>query len=106
MARHWHVRYNPRIYMDIQKAVDFYNEQTHSHELGRRFVNNVETAVSKLNQSAMHFQVRYDDIRLLPIPSFPYRAHYRIDEENNIVFVEAIFHTRENPEEWRTKTKK
>lgn len=106
MPPNFDVRYNPQIYMDIQKAVDFYTEQTQSHELGQRFVNTAENALSKLKQSALHYQVRYDDIRLLPIPSFPYRAHYRVDEENNTVFVEAIFHTREDSEEWRTKTKK
>ncbi|MEX2566138.1 MAG: type II toxin-antitoxin system RelE/ParE family toxin [Cyclobacteriaceae bacterium] len=106
MARNFNVRYNPRIYLDIQKAVDFYIEQTQSHELGQRFVNNAETALAKLKQSALHYQVRYDGIRLLPIPSFPYRAHYRVDEENNAVFVEAIFHTRKNPEEWRVTTQK
>lgn len=106
MPLNFNVRYNPRIYLDIQKAVDFYTKQTQSHELGKRFVDNVEIALSKLNQSALHYQVRYDNIRLLPIYSFPYHAHYRIDEENNTVFVEAIFHTRENPEEWRIRTQK
>ena len=106
MARNFIVRYNPLIYLDIQKAVDFYTEQTQSHELGQRFVNNAENALAKLKQSALHYQVRYDDIRLLPIPSFPYRAHYQVDEVNNTVFIEAIFHTRENPEEWRARTKK
>ena len=100
MTRNFTVRYNPHIYLDIQKAVDFYNEQTQSNELGKRFVNNVETALAKLNPSALHYQIRYDDIRLLPIPSFPYRAHYRVDEANNTVFVEAIFHTREDPGGW------
>ncbi|WP_339905801.1 type II toxin-antitoxin system RelE/ParE family toxin [uncultured Cyclobacterium sp.] len=104
MAKNFNVRYNPRIYLDIQKAVDFYTEQTQSHELGKRFINNVETALLKLNNAALQYEVRYDDIRLLPIPSFPYRAHFRVDEKNDKVFVEAIFHTKQNPEKWRTKT--
>ena len=76
MARDFKVRYSPKIYLDIQKAVDFYTEQSQNHELGQRFVNNAENALAKLKQSALHYQVRYDDIRLLPIPSFPYCAHY------------------------------
>lgn len=106
MVRNFNVRYNPQIYLDIQKAVDFYNEQTQNNELGKRFVINTENALAKLNRAALHYQVRYDDIRLLPIPSFPYRAHFRVNEEDNIVLVEAIFHTRQNPEEWRMRTKK
>lgn len=87
MARNFFVRYNPQIYLDIQKAVDFYSEQTQSHELGQQFVNNTENALATLKQSALHYHVWYDDIRLLPIPSFPYRAHYRVDEASNTVFV-------------------
>ncbi|MBC6425400.1 MAG: type II toxin-antitoxin system RelE/ParE family toxin [Ekhidna sp.] len=101
MTRNFNVRYNPQIYPDIQKAVDFYVEQTQSNELGQKFVNNVENTLAKLRHSVLHYQIRYDNIRLLPTPSFPYQAHYRIDEENNTVFVEAIFHTRENPEKWK-----
>lgn len=104
MARKFKVQYNPQVYLDIQKTVDHYRKETGNNQLGIRFVKTVKSALKKLNQSALHYQVRYDDIRLLPIPSFPYRAHYRIDEENNTVFIESIFHTRENPEEWRTKT--
>lgn len=103
MSRDFQIRYNPKIYMDIQKAIDFYYEQTRSHELGKKFVKNVEAALAKLNSSALHYQVRYDDFRLLPIPSFPYRAHYRVDEVNNTIFVEAIFHTKDNPEEWKKR---
>lgn len=106
MTRNFKVRYNPGIYSDIQKAIDFYNEQTQSHEQGERFVNNARHALATLKRTALHYQVRYDDIRLLPIPSFPYRAHYRVDEGKNIVYVEAIFHTRENPEEWSSLTEK
>lgn len=100
MTRNFKVRYNPGIYLDIQKAIDFYTEQTQSHEPGQRVVDNAGHALATLKRSALHYQVRYDDIRLLPIPSFP----YRVNEENNTVFVEAIFHTRENPEKWRSRT--
>ena len=104
MAHNFDVRYNPKIYLDIQKAVDFYLEQAQSLELAKRFVDEMETALAELNPSALQYQVRYDDIRLLPIPSFPYRAHYRVDEETNTVFVEAVFHAKENPEKWRSRT--
>lgn len=100
MSRNFIVRYNPRIYLDIQKAVDFYTEQTKSSVLGERFIDSVEKALQTLNQTALHYQIRYNNIRLLPIPNFPFRAHYWVDEEQNIVNVEAIFHTRANPDNW------
>ncbi len=106
MTRNFKIRYNPQFYLDIQKAINFYTEQTQSPELGKRFVKTVEAAHNKLKLSALHYQIRYDDIRLLPIPSFPYRSHYRVNKEKNTVFVEAIFHMHENQKEWRVRTHK
>jgi hypothetical protein len=78
MPRRFEIRYNPQIYKDIQKAVDFYTEQTQSNKLGRQFIAQTEKALSNLSRSALHYQIRYSDIRLIPIPSFPYCAHYRV----------------------------
>lgn len=100
MPRNFNIRYNPQVYLDIQKAVNFYHERTRNDKVGKRFVNNTKTALKKLKQSALHYQIRYGDVRLLPIPSFPFRAHYRVDEINNTVYVEAIFHTGEDPGKW------
>lgn len=98
------VVYNPQVYQDILKQVNFYNLETGGQELGNRFLNTVETALNKLNHSALHYQIRYDDIRLLPLSPFSFRAHYRVDEEKNIVMVEAIIHTSEDPEGWKNRT--
>lgn len=39
-------------------------------------------------------------MRCLPIPKFPVRVHYRVNEIENTVKVEAIIGTSENPEKW------
>ncbi|MGM0944530.1 MAG: type II toxin-antitoxin system RelE/ParE family toxin [Bacteroidota bacterium] len=106
MDFNFELRYNPQIYSDIQKAVDFYTEQTKNDQLARRFVQHVENALSKLNNTALHYQVRFDNVRMIPVPSFPFLVHYRVSEETNTVFVEAIFHVRENPETWKSRLKK
>ncbi|MDW3211658.1 MAG: type II toxin-antitoxin system RelE/ParE family toxin [Reichenbachiella sp.] len=100
MARNFKVQYNPQIYLDIQKFVDHYRKETGNNQLGTRFIKTVKTTLKKLNKSALHYQVRYDDIRFLPIPVFSVMVHYRVDEENNTVSVEAIFHTKDDPEKW------
>ena len=63
-------------------------------------------ALSKLNNLAMNYQIRFDDVRMIPVPSFPFLIHYRVSEKTNTVFVEAIFHVRENPEVWKTRLQK
>lgn len=85
----------------MQKTVNYYRRETGSNELGRRFVITVKTELKRLKKSALHYQIRYDDIRLLPIPTFSFLAHYKVDEKNNLVMVEAIIHTSEDPINWK-----
>lgn len=94
------VRYNPQIYLDISKAVKYYHQETGSDELGNRFVKTVKLALQDLKYKALHYQIRYDNIRFLIIPSFPFIAHYRVDKEANTVYVEAVFHESEDPDKW------
>jgi hypothetical protein len=103
MPRSFKVRYNPQIHLDIQKQVDYYRRKTGDDELGIRFVKTVKAALKELKSSALHYHIRYDDVRCLPIPVFPFLAHYRIDEHSNTVFVEAIFHTSQDPDFWKNR---
>ncbi len=104
MRRNFKVKYNPQVYLDIQKTVAHYRRETGNDELGTRFVKTVKATLKKLNSSALLYHIRYDDIRFMPIPVFSFMAHYRINEENNTVMVEAIFHTSEDPDKWKEKT--
>jgi len=104
MKRNFELKYNPQIYEDIQRTVDYYYRETGNDELGRRFTKTVKTTIKELNESALHYQIRYDDIRFLPIPPFSHIAHYRVDESKNIVMVEAIIHTSEDPDSWERRT--
>jgi len=101
MPRKFKVRYNPQIHLDIQKTVDYYRRKTGNDELGIRFIKTVKASLKELKTSALHYQIRYDDICFLPIPAFSFMAHYRVDQESNTVFVEAIFHTSQNPDDWK-----
>lgn len=100
MPRNFKVQYNPQIHLDIQNQVDFYFKKTGDNQLGLRFIKTVKSALKELKSSALHYQIRYDDIRCLPIPVFPFLAHYRVNENSNIVFVDAIFHTSDDPQKW------
>ena len=103
MKRDFKLRFNPQIYIDIQKTVDYYLQETGNDELGRRFVKTIKTELKWLSKSALHYQIRYDNIRFLPISSFSFIAHYRVDEESNMVSVEAIIHTSESPDSWKER---
>lgn len=100
MKHNFKLEFNPQIYTDIQSHVDFYYKKTKSHKLGKRYTKTVETEIKSLKTDALLYEIKYDDIRCLPIPNFPVRAHYRIDKKNNIVKIEAIIGTAQGPDKW------
>ncbi len=96
------VEYNPDFFNDIAQAVDWYNEKQAG--LGDRLFNNIKKQTAKLSTTALHFAVKYDDIRCMCIEKFPYLVHYRINEQTKTVKVEALFHTSRDPKIWDERT--
>ena len=95
------VEYNPDFFNDIAQSVDWYNEKQSG--LGDRFLSNVKKQTAKLSNSAMHFAVKYDNVRCMCIEKFPYLVHYRVNELTQTVKVEALFHTSRNPKLWKNR---
>jgi hypothetical protein len=92
------VIYNPEVYDDIRKAVEWYNKQQSG--LGERYFTIVKKHLESLKKHASHFAVRYDDIHCMPIRKFPYMVHYRIDNAQKTIKIEAIFNTHRDPLSW------
>jgi hypothetical protein len=97
------VLYNPEFYDDLQQAVDWYNEQQPG--LGNRFYTTAKKHLNSLESYALHYAVRYDDIRCMPIKKFPYMVHYRIDMDKKTVKVDAVLSTDRNSEIWKKRTR-
>jgi len=81
---------------DIQDGIDYYNKQVKG--LGKKFHAEVKTAFKTITQNP-YFQVRYNDVRCLPLKKFPYMLHYKIHPEQNAITVYALVHTSLNPED-------
>ncbi len=96
------VLYNPEIYNDIIQAVEWYNTQKDG--LGTRFLTLTKKQLQTLKRSALHYAIRYDDIRCIPIKQFPYMAHYRVDIKTKTVKVEALICMYRNPSDWIERT--
>ena len=100
MRRNFKLKFNPQFYLDIQQQVDYYRKETKSNTLGKRLLKTIKSEVFRLKNSALQYQKKYDDVRCLPIPKFPVSIHYRVNEEENTVKIEAIIGTSESPEKW------
>ncbi len=85
----------PRALTDIQKAIDYYDEQLPG--LGERFNAAVDKHIAAIALNPF-YQVRYKDYRALPITKFPYSIVFYTDEVYKVVYVIAVFNTWQSTE--------
>lgn len=78
---------------DLQNAIDYYDEQKIG--LGLRFNKVIEKHFIAIIKKP-HFQIRYQNVRCLPVKKFPYMIHFTVDEKTTTIHIEAILHTSRN----------
>jgi len=83
---------------DIRSAAKWYNER--SKGLGQRFVLVVKEEVRFICHNPYAFEVRYDNVRTIPLKKFPYMLHYYVNEAEKEIVVIAVLHTSRNPDIW------
>lgn len=93
----WKIAFRSSAKNDIQEAVDYYDGV--SSHAGDQFLKQLESAIHALGINP-YFQVRYDNIRCIPLRKFPFMIHYQIDESKSIVIVFAILHTSKSSGKW------
>ncbi len=86
---------DPAAHADIQEAISYYNSKV--KDLGKKFHLEVKTAFKLLSERP-YFQIRYEDVRCLPLKKFPFMVHYKIHEELNAVTIYGVTHTSLNPD--------
>lgn len=87
----------PEADQDILAAVNYYKEISNS--TASNFEKQLSKAYDQLERNPF-FQVRYDDVRVLPLKKFPYIILFHIDEIKKIVFVISVLCTHQNPEKY------
>ena len=91
---------NPQAKVDIQEQIHYYNEQQEG--LGKRFHKAIKASFKTI-QKAPFFQIRYANVRCLPLKKFPVMIHYTVDEQKNEIVVRAVLHTSQNPLLWEER---
>jgi toxin ParE1/3/4 len=94
------LKIEPLAAIDIQEGISFYNSKQAG--LGKRFHKELKLYLNSLKSSPF-FQIRYDDIRCLPLKIFPVMIHYTVDEAISLIIVRAVINTSKNPDEYRVK---
>ncbi|MFP3592449.1 type II toxin-antitoxin system RelE/ParE family toxin [Chryseobacterium sp. SIMBA_038] len=83
----------PEAENDLDEAIEWYKEQ--NENLPEQLLNEVETGLNKIQKYPEHYQKRYKEIRITFTKKFPYGIYYTL--ENEIIFVHAILHNKQNP---------
>ncbi len=60
-----------------------------SNELGDKFYYEVRKVIESLKLNPF-YQTDFGDIRKIPVQKFPYKVFFKVDEDNKIVYIEAI----------------
>ena len=101
MLKKFSIDIEPEAVDDIQTAIDYYNSCKSG--LGKRFYNAINKHFIFLENNYTVFAVRYDDIRCMPLETFPYLIHYRVLESQQTVSVKAVFCTHDDPKKWEER---
>ncbi|MEQ8909133.1 MAG: type II toxin-antitoxin system RelE/ParE family toxin [Vicingaceae bacterium] len=91
---------DPNAILDIQEAIDYYDEQLVG--LGEKFEVNLNKHINSIKNNPYH-QVRYDKVRCLPLKKYPYSIHFTIEEDKQQITIRAVFHMAINPKRWNKR---
>ena len=86
---------DPKVKDDLKEARDFLNSRRKG--FGKKFLSEYRTTLKHLQKNP-NFQIRYNDIHCLPMKTFRYMIHFKIDEEHKSILIYAVLLTYLNPD--------
>jgi hypothetical protein len=91
------IQADPRVKLDLQEAIDFLKSRRKG--LDAKFLSDYKRRLKTLKINPF-FEVRYNNIRCLPLEIFKYMIHFSVDETHNTVLINAVISTYQDPEEY------
>lgn len=96
------IEVRPQALFDTYEIIDWYSKI--STGLGKRFYLQIKQHYKFLKSTPL-LQVRYDNVRCLPVDKFPYMIHFIVEEKRKCVIVIGIISTDRNPQIRNERTK-
>jgi toxin ParE1/3/4 len=94
----YNIEVGSRAKFEIEEAFDYYNNLPNDR-LGEKFLNDYLLTIELLEINPF-FQKRLNNYRVIPLNKFPFILIYVVLEEENLVFIESVFHTSQNPKKY------
>jgi len=85
---------DPKVKNDLKEARDFLNSRRKG--FGKKFLSEYRITLKHLQKNP-DFQIRYNDIHCLPMKTFKYMIHFKINEESKTINIYAVLSTYLNP---------
>lgn len=86
---------------NIEDAVKYYIKEA-TKKVASDFLNDFKNTYKAL-QTNPFYRFHDNNYRFLPFDKFPYVAFFIVDEPSKTVFLNAIFHTSQNPAKYPEK---
>lgn len=79
---------------EIYKSIEYYNQK--SSYAPNLFINEIHKIYDLLSVNPF-YNIRYKNIRSIPIKKFPFSFYFTIDENKKAVKIISCFHEKQNP---------
>lgn len=87
--------------VDTFESIEWYEKQARG--LGKQFYQAVQKGYKTIRRNPC-FQIRYEDVRCLPLEKFPYLVHFIVEEDQKRVVVLGVISTHRDPKMWHQRT--
>uniref|UniRef100_UPI004049AC05 type II toxin-antitoxin system RelE/ParE family toxin n=1 Tax=Flavobacterium sp. TaxID=239 RepID=UPI004049AC05 len=74
---------------DVRESITWYKNI--NPIFSKRFTNSFSNSVKQIKENPYQYQIRYDEVRVVLLRTFPYLIHFSIDNET--IVIKAVFHT-------------
>ena len=90
------VIYRRAVGRDLAGAYRWYEDRRPG--LGEQFLASVNATFDQLERFPELFAIRYGEVRMAPVPRFPYAVFYRVYQTRVVVL--TVLHTSDDPNNW------
>lgn len=78
--------------VDYRKSLKWYKDI--NPNLAKQFNLSFKESLALIKENPLHFQIRYENVRLIMIAKFPYLIHFTIYKKE--IVIKAIYHSSRN----------
>jgi hypothetical protein len=93
------LRFHPEADFEMMEAAIMY--ETLQHDLGKRFLSEVQNALTHIQINPKLYPVIYRDVRKCMTKTFPFNVIFRRTGDQIVIM--AVMHQKRHPDYWKSR---